>query len=145
MKREPQRCAFRENCYPACKMQDAEGRARILVVDDEDAIRELIVSILTSAGYQVASAPNGRAAVQRLAESPFHAVITDLVMPEQEGIETIQMLRREYPDVKVIAVSGAFGGQCLRVAQLLGAHSTLQKPFEAKALLATVRDTLSAA
>ena len=66
-------------------------------------------------------------------------------MPEQEGIETIQVLRREFPAIKVIAVSGAFGGQCLRVAQLLGAHSTLQKPFEAQALLDTVRDALAIA
>lgn len=126
-------------------MLDVAGPVRILVVDDEDAIRDLIVTILSTAGYDVASAPNGRAAVQKLAEAPFHAVVTDLVMPEQEGIETIQLLRREFPGIKVIAVSGAFDGQCLRVAQLLGAHSTLQKPFEPKALLETVRQTLTAA
>lgn len=126
-------------------MSDVATPAKILVVDDEDAIRDLIVTILSGAGYEVSAAPNGRAAIQKLAETPFQAVVTDLVMPEQEGIETIQVLRREFPAIKVIAVSGAFGGECLRIAQLLGAHSTLQKPFEASELIETVRTALAAA
>jgi DNA-binding NarL/FixJ family response regulator len=69
-------------------------------------------------------------------------ILTDLVMPEQEGIETIKTLRREYPELKVIAMSGAFGGDYLRIASYLGAHATLAKPIQMEKLLALVKETL---
>ena len=98
--------------------------------------------MLRGAGYSVESAPDGREAVHRLAEAAFDLVITDLVMPEQEGIETIQILRKEFPHLKIVAVSGAFGGEYLRVARLLGAHAILEKPFSVDSLLAVVEETL---
>ena len=69
-------------------------------------------------------------------------VITDLVMPELEGIETIRALRREVPGVRIIAISGAFGGQYLTMAQKLGAAAVLNKPVSAELLLATVAELL---
>ena len=69
-------------------------------------------------------------------------VITDLVMPEQEGIETIQALRRDVPGIGIIAISGAFGGAFLKVAQLMGAAAVLNKPLNADLLLARVAEVL---
>jgi DNA-binding NarL/FixJ family response regulator len=75
-------------------------------------------------------------------EHPSDLMITDLIMPDQEGVETITKLRREYPRLKIIAISGAFGGRYLRVAELLGADTVLQKPFTPQVLLDTVRKLL---
>ena len=83
-------------------------------------------------------ATNGREALDRMAAGGIELTITDLVMPEQEGIETIKRLRKEYPDVKVIAMSGAFGGDYLQIAGFMGAHSTLVKPIGMQTVLNAV-------
>lgn len=89
--------------------------------------------------------PQRTARRQRVREHGFDLIITDLVMPKQEGIETIRLLRRDHPEVevKVIAMSGAFGGDYLRIAQYLGASKTLAKPVHADALLRTVEEALA--
>jgi DNA-binding NtrC family response regulator len=120
-----------------------EKNTRILIVDDDSAIREVLQSMLESDGHTVASAPNGRIAMRMLGEQPFDAVITDLVMPEQEGIETIKQIVESHPGVKIVAMSGAFGGDYLRIASLLGAHSTLRKPLRLQEVLETVSKLLS--
>jgi CheY-like chemotaxis protein len=117
-------------------------RRRILVIDDEDAVRGLLRKILEGAGYQVREAADGRKGVQSLAEISADLVITDLVMPEQEGLETLQIIRREHPHVKMIAISGAFGGQFLVTAEHLGAQGILRKPVEPQQLLQMVRQVL---
>lgn len=119
-----------------------EKQSRILIVDDDSAIRDVLQSMLETDGHAVAAAQNGRVAMRMLAERPFDAVITDLVMPEQEGIETIKQIVESHPGVKIIAMSGAFGGDYLRIASLLGAHSTLRKPLRLKEVLETVRGLL---
>jgi CheY-like chemotaxis protein len=116
--------------------------ARVLVVDDDDAVRDLVAAMLETGGYQVAVASNGREAVAMLASGGFEVIVTDLVMPEQEGIETIKLIRRDYPSVKVIAMSGAFGGEYLRIAGYLGAHGTITKPLRIQTVLETVRNVL---
>lgn len=117
-------------------------RARVLVVDDDAAVRDLVAAMLETGGYPVAVASNGREALSMLASDGFEVIITDLVMPEQEGIETIKMIRRDYPTVKVIAMSGAFGGDYLRIAGYLGAHSTIAKPLRIQTVLDTVESVL---
>jgi CheY-like chemotaxis protein len=119
-------------------MPEEPNSARILVVDDDAGVREVLQSMLEAAGYTVLVAVNGREALAALRESAFDCIITDLVMPEQEGIETIKMIRRDYPDLGIIAMSGAFGGDYLRIASYLGAHATLAKPVQLPTLLATV-------
>jgi len=114
----------------------------ILVVDDDPGVRDVIRSMLESAGYAVRVAANGKEAMKILRDDGIDLILTDLVMPEQEGIETIKALRREYPDLKVIAMSGAFGGDYLRIAAYLGAHGTLAKPIQMEALLKIIADTL---
>lgn len=114
----------------------------ILVVDDDPGVREVIRTMLESAGYKVCIAANGKEAMKILKADGIDLILTDLVMPEQEGIETIKALRHEYPELKVIAMSGAFGGDYLRIAAYLGAHGTLAKPIQMEALLKIIAETL---
>jgi DNA-binding response OmpR family regulator len=118
------------------------GALRVLVVDDDPAIRELLAEILKDGGYEVAVACDGLEAEEALKSGHFDLVITDLVMPNAEGLETIQGIRGSYPGLKVIALSGAFGGSFLRVAAMLGANATLQKPVGPDELLDAVRKVL---
>ena len=76
-------------------------------------------------------------------DQPVDVVITDLIMPEQEGMETISRIKRDFPNIKIIAISGALGGRYLRVAELLGAHAVLNKPLDPEQLLQTVQSVLS--
>jgi CheY-like chemotaxis protein len=92
----------------------------ILIVDDEESVLKLLRTILTHAGYAVIEAANGRQALEKLAQPPrVDLMITDIVMPEQEGLEMLRALRRQRPDLKVIAISGAYGGEYLEAAELL--------------------------
>jgi PAS domain S-box-containing protein len=121
----------------------AAGQPRLLVADDEPAVRRFLCRILRAAGYEVAEAADGKEALRMVSAGGFDAVITDLVMPEQEGIETIRILRQSYPDLKIVAISGAFGGQFLKVVRRLGADAALPKPIEPKHLLDAVRSVLA--
>ncbi len=120
--------------------------ARILVIDDEDQIRIMLRRSLERHGYQVIDAPNGKVGMELCHEEPFDLVITDIVMPEKDGIETIGEIRRYFPETKIIAISG--GGQRLKAndvlhtAGILGAQCTLYKPFQFEELLNAVRDVL---
>ncbi len=111
----------------------------ILIVDDEEQIRQLIRTTFEEAGYRVAEASNGKEALAQYRIAPTDLVVTDILMPDQDGLECISTLRRESPNVKIIAITG--GSDIigvlgfLDVAKMLGAHRTLQKPFEMKALL----------
>ncbi len=118
-----------------------ERRPSVLVVDDEPDVRELLKDILETAGYEVLTARNGREAIERLTAAAVDLIITDLVMPEQEGIETIVRIRKDYPDVHILAISGAMGPY-LKVAKALGARDALPKPFSPEALLERVTQIL---
>jgi len=113
------------------------------VVDDDSGVRSVLRAMLELAGYEVIVAENGRQALSLLDIAKVDLIITDLVMPEQEGIETIKILRRDYPDLPVVAMSGAFGGDYLKIAELLGAHFTLAKPLRLEVVLETVRSALN--
>lgn len=123
-------------------MTDRIARKHILVVDDDMAVREVIRAMLESVGFRVSLAINGRDALSRLQEGTYDLILTDLVMPEQEGIATIKEIRQRYPDLKVIAMSGAFGGDYLRIAGFLGAHGTLAKPLKLETVLKAIDDVL---
>ena len=119
--------------------------ARILVVDDDQPVREMICSILGTCGYELAEAPNGKIATRMYREQPFDVVITDLVMPDMDGIELIKELRAIDQNVKVIAISGGFltaSDTYLKAAKLMGAQHTLPKPFEMDELLSVVASVL---
>ncbi len=105
--------------------------ARILIIDDDDALRGIIVKSLTFAGHQIRQTDDGRKGVAMFREDPTELVITDMVMPGQEGMETIKILHKEYPDLKIIAMSGGLEGSelYLELTKRLGAAYTLTKPF----------------
>jgi two-component system, chemotaxis family, chemotaxis protein CheY len=119
--------------------------ACILIIDDEDQPRRMLQQVLTRAGYEVIEARDGNEGLQRYRATPTDIIITDILMPEKEGLETIIDLRREFPSVKIIAMSG--GGRTgnlnfLDVAKRLGAQRTLEKPFDLQAMLGAVSELL---
>uniref|UniRef100_Q020C1 histidine kinase n=1 Tax=Solibacter usitatus (strain Ellin6076) TaxID=234267 RepID=Q020C1_SOLUE len=114
----------------------------ILVIDDDAEVNGLLRHILTGAGYHVVVACDGKKGMDVLERQPVDLVITDLVMPEQEGLETVTRLHAQRPKLPVIAISGAFGGSFLKAAGMLGATATLAKPIAADTLLRVVEQSL---
>ena len=118
---------------------------RVLVIDDNQDVRDLIQFILEGAGYSVELAADGEAGLRSHRARPADVVITDIFMPNQDGLETIARLREEYPRVRVVAMSGGGGsgvkGGCyLSTAREIGAHVLLPKPFDLDQLLRAVGD-----
>jgi DNA-binding response OmpR family regulator len=120
--------------------------ARILVIDDDTAVCRVVRELLADDGHEAEEARDGAEGLRRCAADPPDLVITDLVMPNKEGIETIIELRRRFPGVRIIAMSGA-GGQSpttyLAAASALGADAILRKPFRASDLRERVWAVLS--
>jgi DNA-binding NarL/FixJ family response regulator len=116
----------------------------ILVVDDEALVRHTLEAGLRLAGYEVLHAGDGDEALDVLAAATVDLVVTDLAMPRREGIETIIEIRRRFPHVKVIALSGVFGGFYLGMARQLGADAALAKPVPTDILRRTVDNVLGA-
>ena len=119
--------------------------ARILVIEDDNEVREYIDSVLSRHGYEVETAGNGKDGVEIFRDNPVDLVITDIIMPEKDGIETIMDLKRHHSSLKIIAISG--GGRAepenyLHSAKLIGAHVTLRKPFTNEEMLQAVEDLL---
>jgi len=120
-----------------------QSMARILVIDDDDHVRTMLRLTLEQAGYEILDAPNGKVGIDIYRESPTDLIITDLIMPEKEGVETIQELRRDYPAVKIIAISG--GGRVspeeyLPLAEMFGAQRVFSKPFGRDDLLQAIQE-----
>ncbi|BCA56070.1 response regulator [Nitrospira sp. KM1] len=111
----------------------------ILVIDDEAPVRTLLRTVLERLGYDVREASNGRAALALCRVQAIDLVITDIFMPDLNGLETISRLTHEFLNVKVIAITGAQGDpHMLEQARLLGARHTLVKPFSLPQLVSTV-------
>jgi two-component system response regulator AtoC len=122
------------------------AKKRILLVDDDLAIRLLYTRVLSAAGFETQTAHHGGQALELIPEFRPDLVILDLVMPEQEGIETILKLQQMNRSLPILAISGAIGAnKYLNVAGLLGARSTLSKPITPEQLLESVRAILSSA
>ena len=118
--------------------------ASILIIDDEADIRNLLRVALEQHGYQVSEAVNGREGVEQYRAAPADLVVVDIMMPVQDGLETIMALTREFINARVIAMTGATGDQSkLDVAKLLGARYTLKKPFSIQTLLSTIQYELA--
>jgi two-component system response regulator (stage 0 sporulation protein F) len=114
--------------------------ATILIIDDEEPIRILLRSVLETEGYEVMEAPNGRIGLELYRLRPTDLIITDILMPELNGLDMLLELTREFLHARVIAISGAGGEQnVLDVAKLFGARQTFQKPFSMPQLLGAVR------
>ena len=127
-------------------MDNTKMPPRILVVDDEAGIRAMLDFVLTRHGFEVAQAKNGTEALQLYKEGEFDLVITDLIMPDKEGIETILEMRGLKRPIRIIAISG--GGRMdqnmhLNLARSVGADRVMAKPFMPEELIATINDLLS--
>jgi two-component system response regulator (stage 0 sporulation protein F) len=114
--------------------------ATILIIDDEEPIRALLRFALEAAGYEVTEAANGRQGLDLYRQSPKDLIITDIAMPELNGLDLLLDLTREFLRAKVIAISGVGGeDNVLEVAKFLGARRTFEKPFSMPRLLDAVR------
>jgi CheY-like chemotaxis protein len=118
--------------------------ARILIADDSPGFREWLAEILTEAGHAVASASDGLEAQGLARRGPFDLAVTDISMPNEEGLGLIRALRRSQPGIKIIAISG-LDIETLNDARLLGATRTLRKPITAAAVLECVAAVMSRA
>lgn len=118
----------------------------ILVIDDEELLVKMVKTMLEREGYRVMVAQNGKLGMKLFRQESIDLVITDIFMPEKEGLETIRELRKESPQVKIIAMSGgmtkAEGFSPLPLAEKLGADNTLLKPFGRDQLLTMVAECL---
>jgi DNA-binding NtrC family response regulator len=121
---------------------------RILVVDDEEQIRLMLSQMLAHAGYEVHTAENGDDGMAMVGRYDFDLIITDMIMPVKDGLKFIMELVRDYPDLKILAISG--GGaikaeRYLTMAGYLGDIATLEKPFKREVMLTLVEQQLGMA
>ena len=120
--------------------------ARIIVIDDQEPIRRIVRRALEQEGHEVLDASEGEMGMRLLERHAADVVITDIFMPGQDGILTLRQIRKQFPAVKVIVISGGDSSGLLDLrhdAELLGAVRSLQKPFTAAELVQTVREVLS--
>lgn len=111
--------------------------ARILVIDDDAGVRRVVARLLEMEGHTVVQAENGKVALEQYAHEPTDLVISDIYMPEMDGIELLTRLRESFPDARLVAMSG--GGaiaahHMLKAAEALGAVGVVEKPFDLDAI-----------
>lgn len=121
--------------------------ARILIIDDDDSVRTVLVLTLRHFGHTAIEARNGTEGLELFQQGGVDLLITDIVMPEKDGLEVLMNLKRTQPSLKIIAISG--GGRnsaddYLQIARLMGATKVLAKPFTSEVLMATVNELLGA-
>ena len=114
----------------------------ILIADDERDVRDILRRMLEGIGCNVSLAADGREALRQLREREFDLVISDMLMPEVDGLELILYLRREKPDVKIVAMSGGCNELYLTSARQLGAMRIIEKPFTMQEVITTVSGLL---
>ncbi|HEB72958.1 MAG TPA: response regulator [Nitrospirae bacterium] len=120
--------------------------AHVMIIDDDQYVRSVVKQMLEAAGYVVTEASSGREGIEKHEENPADLIITDIIMPDEGGLETIMKLKRDYPKIKIIAISG--GGRIVQVdfldiAKNLGVVRTMQKPLERAELLEAVAEALA--
>ena len=118
---------------------------KILIIDDEPHILLMLKKMLEKAGYEIDLASNGNEGLKLFEDSPSDLVITDIIMPEKEGLETIREMKRMRPELKIIAMSG--GGKIsaenyLGTAKIFGAAKVLEKPFTKEEMVSAVEELL---
>jgi DNA-binding response OmpR family regulator len=130
---------------PAGHSGDGAVQKHILVIDDDDMVCSFIRKALEMSGYAVSVASNGYEAMVIFRKSKLDGIITDLLMPERDGIETILEIRRHAPEIPIVAISGGFNSMSsvyLKTAEHLGADAVLSKPFSVEQLLAALESSM---
>jgi CheY-like chemotaxis protein len=119
--------------------------ARILIIDDEANIRNMLSLVLKKDGHQVATAENGVVGCQMTENATFDLLLVDLFMPEMDGLEVIQFIRKQCPEIRIIACSGGGnrGMDLLAAAKAFGAHYALYKPFDLDELRDIIQQALT--
>ena len=115
--------------------------ARILIIEDEEVIRDLLRDVLGSQGHTVEEAADGRIGVEMFRKNPADLVITDIMMPNLNGLEVVRQLRAEFPDAKIISIA-AVGESLLEQARELGADRTFDKPFRVDEIVKAIDELL---
>jgi two-component system, NtrC family, response regulator AtoC len=120
-------------------MRPQKNMPKILVLDDDDRFRHHLTALLVRAGYEVKPLRNGVGVAQAMTREPFDAVVTDLYMPDSDGLETLRQVKRLLPALPVIGLaSGVPDDPCVRAMMVLGAEIVLAKPLDEAALLAAL-------
>jgi len=117
----------------------------ILVIDDDQHVRGMLRTVLEDFGYKVLEAPDGNIGVQLFSENRVDLIITDIIMPDKEGLETIREIKASSPDAKIIAISGGAKvgpGTYLKLAELMGAQRAFEKPIQISVLLSSIAELL---
>ena len=125
--------------------KSSERSTRVLVVDDDAGIRNFVRMLLELEGYEVATVANGNEALEEQRRDPAAIILTDIFMPDAEGMETIVQLREEFPEAKIIVMSGGGsyrGADYLALARELGAVKSLKKPFAPQDLIDAMREVV---
>jgi len=120
----------------------SEAKLNVLVVDDNNCIREILTALLSQRGYRCESAANGIEAMQKVRQSNFDAVITDLQMPEMDGIVLTRELRQHFSDLPVMIMTGQPDGSLVESAITAGAREVIRKPFEISDFMARLHRML---
>ena len=129
---------------PAQRSEGGRASWRVLVVDDDDGVREFLEAVLARAGFEVTGAATGEDALARAVEAPFDLVTLDVILPGIDGLETLRRLKLAHPAVRVIMLSGHAPRRAGDEALRLGAHDFLRKPLEPQELERAVARALGA-
>jgi DNA-binding NtrC family response regulator len=127
------------------RLNDQVFMARILIVDDDADLRAFLKEALAPIGFDVVEAGNGAEALQVQRRTPAQLIITDMFMPDRDGLQTIQDFRATFPDVAIIGMSGAseYSFEVLKIAKQMGAVRIFEKPFDIYDVVMAVREVLS--
>jgi CheY-like chemotaxis protein len=121
--------------------------SHILVIDDEETIRAIIRLVLEKDGHKVDEAENGGSGLKLVELHPYDLVITDMIMPDVDGIEVISSLKKNHPQIKTIVITGGSvmneKEYLMKIGTLMNVNCVLPKPFRPEELLATVKEVLS--
>ncbi len=130
----------------AADKREKHDMKKILVVDDESSVRYMIKEMIEPLGFEVVEAKNGIEAISICNDSSVDLIITDIVMPDKNGIDLIMAVRKQYPGLPVIAMSGGGGiagnFDYLEIAKLVGAKNILKKPFSSREICSLVEESL---
>ena len=131
-------------CYKAsCAEGKHMSKGRILVVDDEDIVRTSCIRTLSPEGYEVKLAKNGVEGLKMASEERFDLVLTDLKMPDMDGIEVLRIIKEKWPETAVIIVTGYQTVDTAVKAIKLGAYDYIEKPFTPDALISAVAEAMA--